>query len=302
MPVAFQVGTNLVNTSLDGINDEIQNAVSDLVSQTMGPRLLQDIHQFIPTRSGKLYDELIQFSKVMVERSQMGLRFTFFIHTPQNYPLLIENPKHSGQIGWGYRHDAVYLSPLVNKLRDTEKGAYFLLNDPQAESDYISIFTLYMSELMFQMLLMAESTPWRGTTTMPFEIAPDITVSGQITTKRVRGTVDVEAEIFDVQLGGTVDVVPPESLPYVSPGIIQDVESQIPGRSGMMAIKGKDQMGRKKELYAAGVNMALGEFLSLQADRAARYIWNVTFTIKGGKTRTQYKPALGSGSLLLPPA
>jgi len=145
-----KVGTNLTPTSVTFryqvghmIFDNIPNVTDILlqaataVSQFL-PSVRQIIKQFIPLRSGKLQDQIFQNSFIQVTYTQNTVKMQLYILPPNDRPRIIQNPAHNGGVGWAYPYNIIHpdlVKPTVIKY--TNKGAYYLLDDPTAASDYL---------------------------------------------------------------------------------------------------------------------------------------------------------------------
>lgn len=112
----------------------------DLVKYEQGFNELvrKDLAAYTPVRTGRLLDTLL--NNLRTEVTDGRIRFT--TDRPPGYPQLIQNPQHSYEIGWGPKYEPT--NPIKNRLvlKNTPKGAYYVLNDPLAIPDYMSIINL----------------------------------------------------------------------------------------------------------------------------------------------------------------
>lgn len=101
------------------------------------PQIRAIIKEKIPIRSGKLQDQIFQNSFIEVKFNGYSVDVRFVCLVPNDRPLIIRNPAHNGEIGWAYPYRVIHpdlVKPIV--VRATTKGAYFLLQDPDAVSNY----------------------------------------------------------------------------------------------------------------------------------------------------------------------
>jgi hypothetical protein len=144
---------NMITTTLDQCARDLQVATMDAFDQYFSQPLLSFIWALIPTRTGKLADLIMQ--SILIYR--LSNSRTFIFNIPQGYPPAITNPKHNGEIGYGPKYNPTYTSPLIQKVRDTPKGAYYLLSDPIAEPNYLVTIQNYVYGLMYQLLAHMEA-------------------------------------------------------------------------------------------------------------------------------------------------
>lgn len=95
----------------------------------------EDLRARVPVRSGRLLDTLLKTLVVEI----IGDNIVFNTSPPVGYPPLIKNPAHRGEVGWGRKYKPIQTIANRHVIRETSKGAYYLLNDPSAISDYMSI-------------------------------------------------------------------------------------------------------------------------------------------------------------------
>ena len=139
---------NMITTTFDQCVMDLQVATMDAFDQYFSQPLLSFIWALIPTRTGKLADLIMQ--SIIIYR--LSNSRTFIFNIPQGYPPAITNPKHNGEIGYGPKYQPTYTSPLIQKVRDTPKGAYYLLSDPIAEPNYLVTIQNYIYGLMYQLI------------------------------------------------------------------------------------------------------------------------------------------------------
>lgn len=156
--VTMFFGGNMITTTLEQCARELQVATMDAFDQYFSQPLLSFIWSLIPTRTGKLADLIMQ--SILLYRSSNSRTFIFNI--PQGYPPTITNPKHNGEIGYGPKYTPTYTSPLIQKVRDTPKGAYYLLSDPIAEPNYLVTIQNYIFSSTYQLLSYLNATKWYG--------------------------------------------------------------------------------------------------------------------------------------------
>lgn len=95
----------------------------------------KDLRDHVPVRTGKLLDNLLNNLTTEV----IGSKVIYNTSPPSGYPSSIINPAHRGEIGWGRKYTPTHNIANVTVLRPTKKGAYYILNDPSAVSDYMGI-------------------------------------------------------------------------------------------------------------------------------------------------------------------
>jgi len=169
---------NMITTTLEQCAKELQVAVMDAFDQYFSPSMLSFIWALIPTRSGKLADLIMQ--SILIYKTQNSRTFIFNI--PQGYPLAITNPKHNGEIGYGKKYIPTYTSPLINKIQDTSKGAYYLLSDPIAEPNYLVTIQNYIFSSMYQLVTYLTAMKWSGSVWIKQETVA-ASIRGTTTTK-----------------------------------------------------------------------------------------------------------------------
>ena len=102
-------------------------------------RLRELLYRTVPVRSGKLLDTMLNNLTVDIIGDTLHVGTT----TPAGYPLIIPSPLHAGEIGYGKKYTPTNPIPNAVKLRDTVKGAYYLLNDPESEGNYTKLIGMY---------------------------------------------------------------------------------------------------------------------------------------------------------------
>lgn len=115
----------VLNIIMSGVSD---TAVIEAVSQYIKP--------LIPVRSGKLLDYIL--SSMYIQRKKWFHNvgsLTFWFSYPPDYPRVILNSQHSGEIGYGPLYSPAHNIPNVKLLETTKTGkGKYLLNDPMAVS------------------------------------------------------------------------------------------------------------------------------------------------------------------------
>ena len=98
----------------------------------------------VPVRTAKLLDTML--NTLHIEYIAETLHVSALL--PEGYPLVIENPKHSGQVGYGPKYTPTNVIANRRVIKETKKGAYYALNDPTAIGNLQAIFT----ELIFPLI------------------------------------------------------------------------------------------------------------------------------------------------------
>jgi len=133
------IGTVEFNQIITTIVDDVNQRLKDLVPQFR--KLIRALmRRVVPVRTGKLLDTMLNNLRVDFNKDTL----TISTILPSGYPVIIQNPAHTGQIGYGYgkyKPTNVIKNRVV--IRETPKGAYYLLNDPTAEGNYLRILEQY---------------------------------------------------------------------------------------------------------------------------------------------------------------
>jgi len=138
-PTSIVLGWQISHLIFDNIPDLI-----DLVKQaavalsTILPKIQANIINIVPLRSGKLQDQIFQNSYLSIKYSNTSVTLGCFFMTPNDRPKIIKNPQHNGAVGWSYEYNILHPQFVkATVVRRTKKGAYFILDDPSAEPNYL---------------------------------------------------------------------------------------------------------------------------------------------------------------------
>ncbi len=132
--------TKSVNDLFFQIEKKMNQAVIDNQAEILA-RVKTIMYAAVPVRSGKLLDTMLNNLTIIVRNGVIHVSTI----TPEGYPVRIINPRHRGEIGYSYgKYTPKHKIPNVHKIRDTKKGAYYLLNDPSAIEDYMSVMGRYL--------------------------------------------------------------------------------------------------------------------------------------------------------------
>jgi len=108
----------------------------------------QVLFKHVPVRSGLLLDTLLTTLQVDI----IGHNVIISATPPAGYPLRIEHPAHLGGIGWAYKYIPVNPIPNRTVISETQQGAYYGLNDPDAIADYISLFQSFVAPTIIKFI------------------------------------------------------------------------------------------------------------------------------------------------------
>jgi len=94
----------------------------------------------VSVRTGKLLDTLLNSLVVQMVANTLVVS----VIAPAGYPTVITRPANIGEVGWGPKYTPMNNIPNRQIIRETPKGAYYLLNDPEAVSDYNVLLQTYI--------------------------------------------------------------------------------------------------------------------------------------------------------------
>jgi len=118
------------------IDADINKDIKLMIPQFTG-FIRQLLRKKVPVRTGKLLDSLLNTLNV----KKVGNMLVVGANPPTGYPVIIVNPAHFGnKVGYAYGKFEPSTT-ITNRalVRETPKGAYYLLNDPDAIGDYYEI-------------------------------------------------------------------------------------------------------------------------------------------------------------------
>jgi len=121
--------------SFDNIMPVIVRDINSIIRQSLPffNKIIRNLlYRVVPVRTGKLLDKMLQTLRI----EYIGNILHVSTLIPGGYPVIIRNPRHVNEIGYGPKYEPINPIPNRNVLRHTKKGAYYLLNDPSAEESY----------------------------------------------------------------------------------------------------------------------------------------------------------------------
>jgi len=124
----------IVHIIVRDINKDLKKAVPSFKQKI---RLL--LRKIVPVRTGKLLDTMLNNLRVEIIDNLLHISTVL----PSGYPISIINAAHVMGIGYGPKYTPT--NTILNRavLRETPKGAYYVLNDPSAEGNYSRILGTY---------------------------------------------------------------------------------------------------------------------------------------------------------------
>lgn len=130
---------NTFNNVLPTITKDVMRDIQEMIP-LLRKWMITTLYKTVPVRTGRLLDTILQTLRI----DMFGNTLTLHAVVATGYPLVIRNPKHSGQIGWGPMYFPKHPIPNRVILRTTKKGAYYILNDPTAVGEYTTILKTYV--------------------------------------------------------------------------------------------------------------------------------------------------------------
>lgn len=147
--VGWTLGTNpapMVDEALKHIK------IASMDIQQFLQQLFAAFQRYIPKRSGKLIDQVLNNSIVKLRNTANGINYEITIWKSDEHPYPITNPRHNGQIGWTKPWVAKNTIP-ISVIRTTNKGMYVLLQDPEAQEAYADFLMQLAPQLLYQTIM-----------------------------------------------------------------------------------------------------------------------------------------------------
>jgi hypothetical protein len=133
----------IATTNIEGIMRVITTDITTSIRLAV-PAIKDNVRSLllrkVPVRSGRLLDNMLEFLDVTLYGNVLNVSSKI----PAGYPVIIEGPAHLGEEGYGPKYSPRNNIPNRRKIRDTDAGAIYALNDPEAEPDYANILGRYV--------------------------------------------------------------------------------------------------------------------------------------------------------------